>query len=191
MTRSRLSNQLREGPEEYLREIEASARARRRMQSMLHAARDRERDVVAREAALMELVIAYRTGSKRAWAPLLLEAMAPALLQQLPRYRPVVPTIDEEDLSQQFLSEALEVAGSMSLPKDPRYLQRKIVLAAGKRLVRRLRREAARQARQVELDPAYSRPVLASSTENCQTGIPNITDPPTVKFGIEDGADAA
>lgn len=165
MKDSKLSRALRAGPEEIYWELEESPRQRRRLQAALHAARDRERTVVAREAALRDIVLAYRKGPQRIWAPILLEAIAPALLESLRRHHPVGPALDRDDLGQQLLQEALEVALSIALPRDPRYLQKRLVEAASKRLFRRRRREARLQS-QLEYQEVDREPQLGVFTES-------------------------
>jgi len=93
-----------------------------------------------RDSALYELVVGYR--QRRAGAgEAILELVLPALLARLAGFRPQLPAIDDEDLTQQLVLEIL--AAAMSIPlQGPAFLERRLVLRAGQYISRWLAREA-------------------------------------------------
>jgi hypothetical protein len=82
----------------------------------------------------------------------ILEMLAPALVKLASRTLPVLPTIDEEDIQQQLIYEALRAGATMPLPPDCRFVQARLVKLANKRLRRWLAHELRRQERHLGLD---------------------------------------
>lgn len=87
----------------------------------------------------------YRGGDRRIWAGALLSMLAPALVRTAARVRCDWPDVDGEDLDQQVVLEALRACAEMPLPDGCRYVQKRVVLLANKRLTR----WACREARQM------------------------------------------
>ena len=104
-----------------------------------------------RDQLLYLVVRRYRDGSRDFWGPVVLEVLAAPLMARLTRFSSSFPAIDEEDISQQFLMEALACAATIPL-SDHRYLERRLLLRASDRVSRYLQREA-RLAALVTTDP--------------------------------------
>ena len=106
---------------------------------------------------------AFRAGPASVWGPVMLEMLAPALVRLASRTLPVSPGIDEEDIQQQVIYEALRAAATMPLPPDCRFVQARLVKLVNKRLRRWLAREQFRQERILSLeglheeDPEWAR----------------------------------
>lgn len=98
---------------------------------------------------LAATIRAYRVGPAAFWAPVLLSMLGPALVRAAGRFRAQPPAADEEDIDQQVVMEALRAATIMALPDDCRFVQRRLVFFAMKRVTRWLEREGRRQERQV------------------------------------------
>jgi hypothetical protein len=94
-----------------------------------------------RDQLLFELVALYRRGPRAQWAPVLLDVMAPPLMQRLKRFKPQPPAIDDEDVAQHFLAEVLEAALKLPLDTGPRCLERRLILRAATPVSRWLQRE--------------------------------------------------
>ena len=98
----------------------------------------------ARQDEVLAAVIrSYRAGSGSTWAPLLLAMLAPALIGTAALVRTSTLEIDSEDVDQQAVFEVLRACAEMPLPDGCRYVQRRVLLLANKRL----RRWAARERR--------------------------------------------
>jgi hypothetical protein len=96
-------------------------------------------------ANLMAAVLAYRTGPREFWGPLLLDLVAPAVLDSLQRLTPHPPVMDAEDIRQQLVLEVLRVAAGMPLPTNSSYLKRRLMARANQGVRRWLEREGRRQ----------------------------------------------
>jgi hypothetical protein len=105
-----------------------------------------------RSRRLMVVVLAYRSGPRQRWAPILLDLLAPALLASLRRLRPEPPVLTEEDIRQQLVVEVLQAAATMPLPAKLSYLRRRLVARANQGVRRWLERERRRQGRQEPLE---------------------------------------
>lgn len=90
---------------------------------------------------LAEIVMCYRAGPAEVWAPVLLDLVAPALLDALQRSHPRYPVVDEHDVSQQLVVQFLHAAATMRIPENGRGLRRKLVSRTAKAVARRLARE--------------------------------------------------
>lgn len=119
----------------------------------------RARDTVGtglaeRDRLLAEIVTAYRTGSRQLWAPVILDLLAPGLLEVLRRIDddsqqiadlwddddpPIVK--DEEEIRQFLLTEALSAAATIPIHRGGRAMKRRILMRAYKYVYRWLWRE--------------------------------------------------
>lgn len=99
------------------------------------------RCLAERNKALAEIVAAYRAGPREAWAPAILDLVAPALLARLQHLVARPPYLEVEDLSQQLMVQLLHAAGTMRLADDGRHLRRDLVARACKAVSRQLARE--------------------------------------------------
>jgi hypothetical protein len=106
------------------------------------------------DAVLAAAIRCYRTGSQRIWAPVLLAMLAPAVVAMAARVRCSSPELNGEDLDQQAVLESLRVCAEMPLPEGCRFVQRRALMLANKRLTR----WAARENR--HLAPLSGRAVL-------------------------------
>ena len=101
-----------------------------------------------RPVSVMVAVLAYRIEPRQLWAPVILDLMAPAILDSLQRLREEGPVADDEDLSQHLILEVLSAAASMPLPANPTYMRRRLIARANQGVRRWLEREGRRQNRQ-------------------------------------------
>jgi len=83
----------------------------------------------------------YRRGPRAAWAPMVLELLAPALVEITAGFNPNPPTVDADDLQQQVALEALRAAGSIPL-QGGQFIKPWLVGEVRRRISRWLEREA-------------------------------------------------
>jgi hypothetical protein len=74
--------------------------------------------------------------------------LGPALVRAAARFHAQPPAVDEEDIDQEVVMEALRAAAVMPLPDGCRFVQRRLMWFAMKRVTRWLERESRRQLRQ-------------------------------------------
>lgn len=122
----------------------------------------RVRDHIESGPLWLALVRAYRGGSRSALASLLLEMLAPSLVAASIRLQPVPPMITEEDIRQDLVLEAFRAIAGGSLPRDPRWIPRHVILRATQAVARHLAIEKRRQDRQVPLDEGSADQVEAT-----------------------------
>jgi hypothetical protein len=109
---------------------------------------------IQRARRLTALVLAYRAGPKDLWAPVLLDVLAPAILERLRRLRAQPPYLDDQDLRHELVVEVLQVAATMRLPTNPVFVRGALLARANDGVARRLAREARRQRWQLALGDA-------------------------------------
>ncbi len=99
-----------------------------------------------RDRIWIAVLVRYRTRkqARALWAPVILEMLAPALVQQLAQLRALTPFLDEEDLNQQMLLAALEAAISIPLRGRRRLIELRLARRAATAIRRTLRYEARR-----------------------------------------------
>jgi hypothetical protein len=90
---------------------------------------------------LAAAIRSYRRGPAQVWGPVLLSMLGPALVTMAARLRSCSRAIDGEDLDQQVVLEALRACDEMPLPDGCRFVLRRVVLLANKRLTRWAQRE--------------------------------------------------
>ena len=108
------------------------------MASLMHS---RSVPATRQDDVLAAAIRCYRHGSGPPWAPILLTMLAPAVIAMSARARRLSPEIDGDDLDQQAVLEALRACAEMPLREGCRYVQRRVVLLANKRLMRWAARE--------------------------------------------------
>jgi hypothetical protein len=108
------------------------------MASLMHS---RSVPATRQDDVLAAAIRCYRNGSRCIWAPVLLTMLAPAVIAMAARARRLSPEIEGEDLDQQAVLEALRACAEMPLRDGCRYVQRRVVLLANKRLMRWAARE--------------------------------------------------
>src|SRR5437899_1692072 len=101
-----------------------------------------------RWAALLE---AYRLGPKAEWSGLLIERLGPWLRAARRQLREVPPYLDREDAAQQLVLEVLQIASRWRPVCEDRWIPRRLVERAGRKLLRSLLAEQLDQS--VELNP--------------------------------------
>jgi hypothetical protein len=101
-----------------------------------------------RNRRLAPIVAAYRLGPRQLWGPVLLDLLAPAILERLQRLQARPPVIDEEEIRQQFLVELLNLAATIPLLDDGRWLKATLMSRTNQAVRRWLEREGQRQTRQ-------------------------------------------
>jgi hypothetical protein len=145
---ARITSDLRQGFREVAGALPPDALA------LIACARDRQNlSPAQRDQVLGCIVAAYRGGDQPIWGPVLLDLLAPALLERLRRLSPQPPTFDEDDLRQQMVLELLHAADTVPLPE--RYVKATLVSRASKRVSRWLQRERRHQLSQESIDPYW------------------------------------
>jgi len=83
---------------------------------------------LARQDELLAAVVRLYRRSPRPWSGVLLEMLAPALVQVCRRMLRVPRGVDADDVHQQVIVEALAAAATMPLHEPPQRMQRRIAL---------------------------------------------------------------
>jgi hypothetical protein len=140
---SSLADDLREGYRQVADELSEEARA------LIVSARDLTNGSLAeRNRCLAAIVAAYRDGPRRLWGPVLLDLLAPAILERLQRLRAEPPAMDDEEVRQQFVVEVLRAAAYIPLPENPVWVKGQILSRANQAVRRWLAREGRRRRHQ-------------------------------------------
>lgn len=105
-----------------------------------------------RNQLLAWIVLAYQCGPRQLWSPVLLDLLAPAIVDCLQGVGLEKPLADLEDIRQQFLMELLRAASQMPIHPEGRQMRIRLLTRANKAVVRWLRREGKRQHWQVSLE---------------------------------------
>jgi hypothetical protein len=135
-----LSEDLREGYRQVADDLPQQAVA------LLAGARDSVNAGPAeRNRCLAAIVAAYRCSPRQLWAPVLLDLLAPAIIERLQRLCAEPPALDEEELRQQFVVEVLQAAAYIPLPDRPAWQKKQILSRANQAVRRWLEREGRRQ----------------------------------------------
>jgi hypothetical protein len=104
-------------------------------------------ELAERNRLLAEVVTAYRAGLPHLWGPVILDLLAPSLVELLAWLRPEPPTIDEEEIRQQLVVEVLRAAARIPI-RDGFDMKVRLLARAYKYVVRWLAREGVRQGAQ-------------------------------------------
>ncbi len=141
-----LSDQLRCGLDEVRAELESSefgaagrdesALAGLTLQALLAFVRTPNRDLTEQNAVWLAVVRCYRRRSARVWAPVLLEMLAPALIDQAYRLVGGFRDIDPSEIQQQLLVSALAACASVRLTGTSRFVKLALVRSTRRRTVR-------------------------------------------------------
>ena len=119
--------------------------------------RDLSLSPAERDEVFAVAVGAYRAGSRRLWGPVILELLAPAILERVVQLRPPEPHDDYEDLGQQLLLEVLKAAATVPLRADPAYLRLRVLRRADKGMGRWLAKQVRHQDWRVEFHPEMAK----------------------------------
>ena len=120
-------------------QIRISFTARSDLHALAERARDPQTSPWERDAALREVVFAYRID--RSWSPLLLELLAPAMVLRLPYLFSESPGISDEDIRQRLVAEVLRAAIATPLPRGANFVEYRVMSRAVRCVVRWLEAE--------------------------------------------------
>jgi len=152
MAAQSFADQLREG----YRQVAGSLSADERV--LVKRARDpRSAGAAERNRLLAEVVCAYRAGPKTVWGPAVLDLLAPTLVLILQGLRPIPHAIDESEIRQQLIAEALQAAVEVRLLEGGGQTRFRITSRAYTRMLRWLAREGRRRRMQLPLDGRLER----------------------------------
>ena len=96
------------------------------------------------------LLEAYRIGPKQRWSGLLVERLGPWLTASRRQLHAVPPYLDQDDVAQQLILEVLQIASRWRPICEDRWIPRRLVERAARKLLRSLLTEQLDQT--VELD---------------------------------------
>lgn len=105
-----------------------------------------------RDRLLAEFVVAYRAGPRQLWGPVILDLLAPGLIELLQLIRAEPPIGDEEEIRQQLVMEVLRAAATIPIHRGGRDMKGRILRRAYKYVVRWLIREGRHQEGQCSLE---------------------------------------
>jgi DNA-directed RNA polymerase specialized sigma24 family protein len=141
-----LSDQLRHGLDEVRAELEsfefeAAGRAERALAgltlpALIALVRTPNRDLAEQNAVWLAVIRCYRQQSPRLWAPVLLEMLAPALIDEAYRLARRYTDLDPAEIQQQLLVSALGACSSIRLTETSRFVKLALVRAVRRRTVR-------------------------------------------------------
>lgn len=152
MAAQSFADQLREG----YRQVAGSLSEDERV--LVKRARDpRSAGAAERNRLLAEVVCAYRSGPKTVWGPAVLDLLAPTLVLILQGLRPIPHAIDESEIRQQLIAEALQAAVEVRLLEGGGQTRFRITSRAYTRMLRWLAREGRRRRMQLPLDGRLER----------------------------------
>jgi DNA-directed RNA polymerase specialized sigma24 family protein len=157
-----LSDQLRRGLEEVRAELESSefeaagraesALAGLTLPVLLALVRTPNRDLAEQNAVWLAVVRCYRQRSAPLWAPVLLEMLAPALIDQAYRLVRRYTDLDPSEIQQQLIVSALAACASVRLTETSRFVKLALVRAMRRHTVRWLQQTLRLRQRMQSLD---------------------------------------
>ena len=118
---------------------------------LVRMARDRTLSPRVRDRILLAVLHRYRSGSREKWAPIVLEILAPQMLDLLVTFEPS-DLISGEDVAQQLVMATLGAALTVPLGRNARWVEQRVLLRAGQGVARWLGRESRRRSRRADLD---------------------------------------
>jgi hypothetical protein len=122
------------------------------------------------------LLEAFRTGSRQQWSALLIERLGPWLSAARRQLYAAPPYLDQEDVAQQLILEVLKIASRWQPVCEDRWIPRRLVERAARKLLKSLLAERLDQT--VELDVDLEAPELAETEL--------VLDTPVGKASIDD-----
>jgi hypothetical protein len=105
------------------------------------------------DAVYAAVVRGYQRGPHAFWAPVLLEMLAPALVEKLDTLFSDIPEADADDIEQQLIFEVLRWASGLKTPDDLRFVDGTILRRAARRTSRWLRRNRRRHPDALDAHP--------------------------------------
>ena len=168
-----LSDQLRLGLECVRAELEAGEfeLARRSepalaiftLPTLIEFVRTPNRKLAEQDAVWFAVIRCYRRRSARLWAPVLLEMLAPAIINEAYRFVLRVPEVDPAEIQQQLLMSALAAAQSVPLRNASGFVKLALVRETRRRVRRWLRSTVRHQ--EPSLDALSAQRRLLSATD--------------------------
>ncbi len=168
-----LSDQLRCGLEGVRAELEAGefevagrcepALAIFTLPTLIEFVRMPNRRLAEQDAVWFAVIRCYRRRSARLWAPVLLEMLAPAIINEAYRFVLRVPEVDPAEIQQQLLMSALAAAQSVPLRDASGFVKLALVRETRRRVRRWLRRTVRPQ--EPSLDALAAQRRLLSATD--------------------------
>ncbi len=156
-----LSDQLRRGLEEVRAELESSefeaagrtesALAGLTLPALIKLVRTANRELAEQNAVWLAVVRCYRHRSARLWAPMLLEMLAPALIDEAYQLVSRFRDIDPSEIQQQLLVSALAACSSIRLTGASRFVKLALVRSARRRTVRWIQKTLRQRAESLDL----------------------------------------
>lgn len=113
------------------------------------------------------LLEAYREGSRPKWSPLLISRLGPWLVAARQQLHAVPPYLDREDVSQQLVLEVLSIASRWLPVCEDRWIPRRLVERAARKVLRSLLAEKLDQTFELDFDlaaPESAEPELVIDT---------------------------
>lgn len=98
------------------------------------------------------LLAAYRSGPKRQWSALLIERLGPWLTAARQQMHTVPPYLDQEDVAQQLIVEVLQIASRWRPVCEDRWIPRRLVERAARKLLKSLLKEKLDQTLEIDAD---------------------------------------
>ncbi len=152
---SNLATDLRQGYEQVAEALAGSEL------ELLARARDSDNGTPAeRNQLLGKIVAAYQRGPRQLWAPVILDLLAPALLDSLQWLRPEPPVVEDEEIRQQLVMELLRAAETIPIQTGGRRLKIRLLSQANRAVVRWLEEEGIRQSWQQSFEATEEMGVL-------------------------------
>ena len=152
---SNLATDLRQGYKQV-----AEALAGGELELLARARDSANRTPAERNQLLGKIVAAYQRGPRQLWAPVILDLLAPALLDSLQWLRPEPPVVDDEEIRQQLVMEALRAAATIPIQTGGRRLKIRLLSQANRAVVRWLEEERIRQSWQQSFEATEEMGVL-------------------------------
>ena len=152
---SNLATDLRQGYEQV-----AEALAGSELELLARARDSDNRTPAERNQLLGKIVAAYQRGPRQLWAPVILDLLAPALLDTLQWLRPEPPVAEDEEIRQQLVMEALRAAATIPIQTSGRRLKIRLLSQANRAVVRWLEEEGIRQSWQQSFEATEEMGVL-------------------------------
>jgi hypothetical protein len=149
---SNLATDLRQGYQQV-----AEALAGTELELLARARDSINRTPAERNQLLGKIVAAYQRGPRQLWAPVILDLLAPALIDSLQWLRPEPPVVDDEEVRQQLMLEILRAAESIPIQTGGRKLRVRVLSQANRAVVRWLEEERVRQSWQQSFEATEAR----------------------------------
>jgi hypothetical protein len=109
-------------------------------------------DIGGAPATWAGLLEAYRLGSKQRWSGLLIERLAPWLTAARKQLHAVPPYLDQEDIAQELVLEVLRIASRWRPVCEDRWIPRRLVERAARKVLKSLLAEKLDQAVELGVD---------------------------------------